>query len=176
MPAPFLLKEVCRHKVIAQFLWGPGACRQAAANLLLSSDSFSKNWLITFSRVSASGMLVNLIFFFPCEKLTSWFLEGLGFKPSIFLTLTSHVHFLRSIPEMFMYVVTSVHPLGSCLCNSNHHFHSNNVHFYVLLLTVTLQSVLGHSTLKHALQVLRHPQNSLKGFEHFKEMGRGLIL
>ena len=38
-------------------------CRQAAANLLLSSDSFSKNWPITFSCVSASGMLVNLIFF-----------------------------------------------------------------------------------------------------------------
>ena len=43
-------------------------CRQAAANLLLSSDSVSKNWPITFSCVSASGMLVNLIFF-SSEKL-----------------------------------------------------------------------------------------------------------
>lgn len=58
-------------------------CRQAVANLLLSSDNFSKSWPITFSPVSASGMLVNVIVF-P-KKVTSWFLRDLCFKPNNFL-------------------------------------------------------------------------------------------
>ena len=82
-------------------------CRQAVANLLLSFDNFSKSWPITFSLLSASGMLVNSTVFPKKLHLGFWRISALNLI--IFYDTNSPCQIPEEYPRKGMYVIINVH-------------------------------------------------------------------